>query len=77
MIKKRDKTKVFFVYVLLQASCEMVKYFSLLILGDTTWKKSVKWLFIAAGGQCLFKCWFHVKIEVEYSYRPFSPVKEN
>ena len=39
--------------------------------------KSVKWLFIAGGGQCLLKCWFHVKIEVEYSYRPLSPVKED
>ena len=31
--------------------------------------KSVKWLFIAGGGQC--QCSFHVKIEVEYSYDPF------
>ena len=39
--------------------------------------KSVKWLFIAGGGQILLKCWFYVKIEVEYSYIPLSPVKEN
>ena len=39
--------------------------------------KSIKWLFIAGGGQCLFKCRFHVNIEVEYSYRPLSPVKED
>ena len=38
--------------------------------------KSVKWLFIAGSAQCLSKCWFHVKIEVEYSYRPISPVKK-
>ena len=24
--------------------------------------KSVKWLFIAGGGQCRLKCWFHMKI---------------
>ena len=39
--------------------------------------KKIKWLFIAGGAQCLLKCWFHVKIEVEYSYRPISPVKKN
>ena len=39
--------------------------------------KSVKLLFIAGDGQCLLKCWFHVKIEEEYSYQSFSPVKEN
>ena len=55
----------------------MVKYFFPLILRDATWQKSVKWPFIARGGQCLLKCWFHVKEEVEYSYRPLSPVKEN
>ena len=38
--------------------------------------KSVKWLSIAGGGQCLLKCWFHVKLEVEYSYRPLSPFKD-
>ena len=39
--------------------------------------KRVKWLFIAGGGQCFLKCRCHVKIEVVYSYRPHSPVRED
>ena len=39
--------------------------------------KSVKWLFIAGGGQCLYTCRFRVKIEDEYSYRSLSVVKED